>query len=215
MNALPVPILEILFSRVLHDLVSPVSAVNNGVEFMKDAGMDMGDDAIDLIAGSAHQASVRLQAFRLAYGAGGSEEMVSGKMIYEAFLNLIDKNRYTLEWDLLNHVPDDPRRGYFKLLMNVLMMLYDTAPKGGVISVMTDGEAKTVLSIKGDMVIFSDEMVDLLAAKDVEPTAKNIHAYALALYARHYGYAVETDHGEGRLSITLMPGNKGEDDDII
>lgn len=205
MSDLPVPILEILFSRILHDLVSPVSAVNNGVEFMKDMGMDMGDEAIDLIAGSAHQASVRLQAFRLAYGAGGSEEMVSGKMIYEAFLNLIDTNRTTLEWDLMTHVPEEPKRGYFKLLMNTLMMLHDTAPKGGVVSVITKGEEATTLSVTGEMVIFAPEMTQLLKGELVEVTAKNVHAYALALYATHYGYDIAVAQEEAALSITLTP----------
>ncbi|MSP89576.1 MAG: hypothetical protein EXQ92_12320 [Alphaproteobacteria bacterium] len=65
-------VLELLMSRVCHDLISPVGAVVNGVELIEDGGADMTDDAMALIAKSARQASRRLQFFRMAYGAAGS-----------------------------------------------------------------------------------------------------------------------------------------------
>lgn len=203
MSVISIPYLEILFSRVLHDLVSPVSAVNNGVEFLRDMGDEMGDEALDLIGNSAHQASVRLQAFRLAYGAGGSEEMVSGKTIYEGFLSLLDKNRFSLEWDLMNHVPDEPKRGYFKLLMNGLMLLLDMAPKGGVISVVMDDSQITHVTLKAEMIIISDDMRALFNGAQAEVNAKTIHAYATNAYAAHYGFSLALEESEGQLSMAL------------
>ncbi len=64
--------LEVLASRVCHDLISPVGAVHN-VEFLQETGIEGGADAIALIAHSAQQAAAKLQIFRLAYGAGGRD----------------------------------------------------------------------------------------------------------------------------------------------
>ena len=205
MTTLPVPVMELLFSRMLHDIVSPVAAVNNGVEFMRDMGGDMSDDVIELIEHSAHQASVRLQAFRLAYGAGGSEEMVSAKMIYEAFKSLIDDARVTMEWDLLNDVPDEAPRGYFKCLMNSLMVLLETAPKGGAITVSTEGDELTRAHITGEMILLDDPMRSALTGQvEVEDlTPKIIHGYALHVFCDHFGVDLNVDQSADSLTLTL------------
>ena len=60
----------LLCSRVCHDVISPVGAINNGLELLDEGGTD--DDALDLIRTSALNASVRLKFARLAFGASGS-----------------------------------------------------------------------------------------------------------------------------------------------
>jgi len=64
-------ILELMASKVCHDLISPIGAVNNGIEFLTEMGPDAGEEVTDLIAFSASQASAKLKAFRMAYGVGG------------------------------------------------------------------------------------------------------------------------------------------------
>ena len=58
----------LLSSRLCHDLVGPIGAVNNGVELMADSDDEMRAEAESLIAKSAGQAIHRLGFFRLAYG---------------------------------------------------------------------------------------------------------------------------------------------------
>lgn len=53
MNQSHINILEILISKVCHDLISPIGAVNNGVEFVQEMGIEDAGDAMDLIAFSA------------------------------------------------------------------------------------------------------------------------------------------------------------------
>ncbi len=60
----------LLCSRVCHDIISPVGAINNGLELLDEGGADA--DAMDLIRTSALNASVRLKFARLAFGASGS-----------------------------------------------------------------------------------------------------------------------------------------------
>ena len=60
----------LLCSRVCHDVISPVGAINNGLELLDEGGSDA--EALDLIRTSALNASVRLKLARLAFGASGS-----------------------------------------------------------------------------------------------------------------------------------------------
>src|SRR5690554_8127201 len=63
----------LLCSRVCHDIISPVGAINNGLELLDEGGAD--EDAMQLIRASARNASARLQFARIAFGAAGSAGM--------------------------------------------------------------------------------------------------------------------------------------------
>ena len=70
--ALQTKLAEMLCSKLCHDLISPIGAINNGLEFLQDADSGMADDAAILIGGSAKRAAQKLDYFRLAFGVGGS-----------------------------------------------------------------------------------------------------------------------------------------------
>lgn len=201
---LPVRAVELLASRICHDLVSPVGAVANGVEFMEDMGPDGFEDSIDLIKHSAQQASVRLQLFRLCYGAGGSEQMVSAKSIYEAFTNYIDSPKFTLEWDLLNDVPDELPTGFLKMILNALIFIHDGMPKGGTLKVSLQGE-HMMIEGRGEMIRMregaSDAICGQAAIDDIDP--KNIHGYVTHYFSRIFDIAMDYEAHDDSLSIGL------------
>lgn len=64
-------IVELIAARLCHDLIGPVSAINNGVELMADEQPDFVREATALVADSALKASRRLQFYRFAYGYRG------------------------------------------------------------------------------------------------------------------------------------------------
>ena len=61
---------ELLCSKLCHDLISPIGAINNGLEFLQDESSEMANEASKLIDTSAKQAADRLAYFRLAFGVG-------------------------------------------------------------------------------------------------------------------------------------------------
>jgi len=65
-------VVELLNARLCHELVSPVGAINNGVELLGEEDPDFVRDAIQLIGQSARKASQRLQFYRFAYGTNVS-----------------------------------------------------------------------------------------------------------------------------------------------
>lgn len=58
-------------SRICHDLISPISAIGNGVELMELSGIERTPE-IDLIAQSVENANARIRFFRIAFGKRGT-----------------------------------------------------------------------------------------------------------------------------------------------
>ena len=70
MNA--VDLASLLCSRLCHDLMSPVGALNNGIELLADeTDPEMREKCLELLADSARASANKLKFFRLAFGAAG------------------------------------------------------------------------------------------------------------------------------------------------
>jgi histidine phosphotransferase ChpT len=196
---------ELLISKICHDLVSPIGAVNNGIEFMADMGGEGMEDGIGLIEHSAKQASVKLQLFRMCYGAGGSDAKMTGKIIYETFQNYIADSKVKMDWDLMNAMPDqDLPMGFLKTLLNMMVFAFDSLPRGGVVKVDMMDTHMCVVGI-GDMVKPKDDSVDAfeggVSMDDLSP--KSIHGYITKQYALLFGLDVHVSLADDAVTLTL------------
>src|SRR5690242_18339954 len=93
-------VVELLNSRLCHELVSPVGAINNGVELLGEEDPDFVRDAIQLIGQSARKASQRLQFYRFAYGtnvsaSAGASAPPSGR---DLSLGLFEETKVRCDW---------------------------------------------------------------------------------------------------------------------
>lgn len=188
-------IIELLASRICHDLISPVGAVANGIEFLEEVGPDAGQDAINLISYSAAQASAKLQAFRLAYGAGGRDPNLKPEDVHKTFQALIVADgKITQTWDPHAPIGFDPLpQAYCKILMCALMLATESLPKGGEIT-LAPGSApsQTIITAKGDGCFIRDRVNDALS-RAIELDALDprlVHPYAIGTLADYYGFAV-------------------------
>ncbi len=124
----------LLCSRVCHDIISPVGAINNGLELLDEGGAD--EEAMGLIRASARNASARLQYARIAFGAAGSAGMQIDTGDAEAVASAY----------MANEKPDFTWSGtrallpknQVKLLLNLLLIANAAIPRGGEISVTLD-----------------------------------------------------------------------------
>src|SRR3546814_2540047 len=68
----------LLCSRLCHDLLSPIGALNNGLELLADENdPEMRARCLELLSESARTSANKLKYFRLAFGsAGGFGELV-------------------------------------------------------------------------------------------------------------------------------------------
>lgn len=204
-------ILELLASRICHDLISPVGAVHNGVEFLQEMGADSGGEAVALIAHSAQQASAKLQAFRLAYGAGGRDPNIKPEDVHKTFENLVVADgKVTQDWDPHASLGfDEFPAGYCKTLMGALMLAQECLPKGGNIAVSAGRKSnETLITATGTGAAPRPQILQALdhslPTEEMDP--RLVHPYALSLLAGHYGLKldVRTDkEGEVLLTVTM------------
>lgn len=185
-------VIELLASRICHDLISPVGAVHNGVEFLEEMGEAHGD-AINLIAHSAQQASARLQVFRFAYGAGGRDPNIKLEDIYNTFNELLQgDNKIVLEWDPHRSIGFETLPfGICKIIMGGLILAQECLPKGGTINVLPGQEPYTTLIVaSGDGANLRSNVDQAikqnLKVEELDP--RLVHPYVLSILAGSYGF---------------------------
>jgi histidine phosphotransferase ChpT len=125
---------ELLASRLCHDLVGPIGAVNNGMELIEDEDPGMIDEALKLAANSAQQAANTLQFFRLAYGMAGGRVGGDLSELRDLVTRYLNSSKTTLEWSVQSN-PTGAPEGLAKLLLNMVALAAEVLPKGGALSV--------------------------------------------------------------------------------
>lgn len=203
-------ILELLASRICHDLISPVGAINNGIEFMEDAGDDPESikQASELIAHSAQAAAARLQAFRIAYGAGGRDGNLKPEDIQKTFGALTKSDgKVRQSWDPFSSLGIDAKLpGFCKVLMGAMMLAQECLPKGGTVYVEPGSSTETWIRAEGEGAVVRENVEQALARslppEDIDP--RLVHPYALALIAESYGLIILLkETGENRVVYTI------------
>lgn len=93
-------LIELLNARLCHDLISPVSAVNNGIELIAEMGDDADGEALGLVATSGKEAARKLRFFRLAFGSARLPSGVDAGLAEarEAVLDWPVGERVALSW---------------------------------------------------------------------------------------------------------------------
>lgn len=202
-------VLELVVSRVCHDLVSPVGAINNGVELMEELGEDAGAEATKLIAHSATQASIRLKCFRLSYGAAGTDQNIGFKEIKDVFIDWLKAGRVQFEAE-----PDlavkfsMPPRGFFKCLLNFLVLAEECGHGEAKITLSAmEGNKGVKILVTGNHIGFRDGAEAALKG-DVEPDAldpRSVHAYIAGKFVAYFGlqFAFKSEADFGRMEFTL------------
>jgi histidine phosphotransferase ChpT len=173
-----VDLASLLCSRLCHDLMSPVGALNNGIELLADeTDPEMREKCLELLADSARASANKLKFFRLAFGAaGGFGEEIDTREAEVALEGLFgSERRIELGWVVGDEkLPKDA----VKLLLNIAMLAGDALVRGGRLDVgaeRRDGEIELAVRAEGPRILLDPALRDTLAngGKDgpVEPRA--------------------------------------------
>jgi histidine phosphotransferase ChpT len=133
MNA--IDLASLLCSRLCHDLLSPVGALNNGLELMADEqDPEMRERCLELLSESAKASANKLKFFRLAFGAGGGfGDQIDTREARAALEGLFGAdNRIELGWLVED---DELSKGAVKLLLNLALIAGDALVRGGRLDV--------------------------------------------------------------------------------
>ena len=97
-NIMATDLASLISSRICHDLISPIGALNTAIEVLDDTSSEeMHEDALRLIKLAASQASAKLSYLRIALGSNSTSKGVMNleklKFLTENMFNT-DKHRF-------------------------------------------------------------------------------------------------------------------------
>lgn len=182
MTISPVDFASLLCSRLCHDLLSPVGALNNGLELLADEhDPEMRQRCLELLNESAKASANKLKFFRLAFGAaGGFGEMVDAREARAAIEGLFgDNHRVKLGWLVEDATLPKPA---IKVLLNLALIAGDALIRGGQLDIgaeSIDGAVEIVVRADGPRIVLDTEMRAALsgASGDAVITPRAAAAY--------------------------------------
>ena len=159
MNA--IDLASLLCSRLCHDLLSPVGALNNGLELMADEqDPEMRERCLELLNESARASANKLKFFRLAFGAaGGFGDKIDTREARAALDGLFGADkRVELGWIVED---DELPKGAVKLLLNLALIAGDALVRGGRLDVgaeRNDGKLELVIRAEGPRILLDPSL---------------------------------------------------------
>ena len=125
----------LLCSCLCPDLVGPVSAMSNGIEFLEDDAPDMREEVARLLAMSSEQASHRLQFFRIAFGRSESASIVPA-VAARAAVDFLRDHKIECRWETPGeNAESEIERRAVKLIVNMALLASECLMRGGTIDV--------------------------------------------------------------------------------
>jgi histidine phosphotransferase ChpT len=203
----PSDLASLLCSRVCHDIISPVGAINNGLELLDEGGAD--EAAMELIKTSARNASARLQFARIAFGAAGSAgvqiDTGDAQNVAQEFMRG-EKPEYTWQGERA-YLP----KNKVKLLLNLILVSNGAIPRGGTLDVVLENVTEApsfAITVAGKMLRVPPKFLELhtAAQSGAEPEepidAHAVQAYYTLLLAREAGMTIGIQADEEKIVFT-------------
>lgn len=157
---------SLLCSRLCHDLLSPVGALNNGLELMADENdPEMRERCLELLGDSARTSANKLKFFRLAFGsAGGFGEAVpphEAKVAIEGMFAASGRVKigWMVEEKMLGKLAS-------KILLNLALIAGDALVRGGQLDIGVEsrpGVTEIVVRAEGPKVVLDPDLRAALA----------------------------------------------------
>lgn len=198
----------LMCSKLCHDIIGPVGAVNNGVELLADeSNADMKEQAMELVSQSAGEAGARLQFYRLAFGlAGGLGSEVSLRDARNLSRAYMDHGKVEFDWPDHAGGAENMSKDAIKVICNMVTIAAGALPRGGKLEV--SGE------VEGDKWAFEfrasgprsglreDITTTILEGYDEESlTAQNVGAHYMMALCENNNFSVSIKKMEEELAV--------------
>ncbi|MWD29716.1 histidine phosphotransferase [Aquicoccus sp. SCR17] len=123
-----VNIAALIGSRICHDLISPIGAINNGLELLEMSGAREGPE-MALISESCADATARIRFFRVAFGAAPEGRDIGSGELRDIIAPLVRPGRHRIDWR-----PEEPlSRAEAQIGFLALLCAESALPRGGEI----------------------------------------------------------------------------------
>lgn len=198
----PLHLAELLTARLCHDLITPISAINTGLELFQETPPDHlteSEEILSLILNSAETASARVSFYRVAFGS------IGGKISLENAKELIEK--YFVRSKLKVHWKEDLQKDFLldkwgRILLNAVLWMSESSPRGGILNISLPKEGAPVLSLRlrADSIILHQGTLEALKGECNLPdiTPRTVPCYLIY-------YIVKAENGKLTINKTDSP----------
>lgn len=200
-------VLQLLCSRLCHDLISPAGAINAGLELMAENPRGDSADAMALSSESARQLTAKLSFFRAAFGATSPAMTLS--QLLDLGQGFIGQGSVRIQAPDADGASTIPAPG-IRLALALIMLGIGALSRGGTlelrVAALPDGLG-IALNASGKGAVLKDDVKAALALPDAEAlTARNVHGYLAAVLAAERGAGIEIAEDVDVVQIAaLMP----------
>jgi histidine phosphotransferase ChpT len=181
-----------LCSKVCHDVINPVAAMENGFQLLEmDQKPESREEAMKLIRHSAVQATAKLKFARIAFGSSGSptaqldvgDAGELGKQLFEPDLQVF----FSIPKTLI-------AKNRVKLLLNLMLIAAGFVPRGGTMKIDPIGSGETMgfsIKVEAERLRVHPATEGLLAGTPAEAvSAQTIQPFYAGVLAREQGMKV-------------------------
>ncbi|MDF1793696.1 MAG: histidine phosphotransferase family protein [Thalassobaculaceae bacterium] len=154
--------LDLLLSRLFHDLIGPVSAARNGLELVREFGADdVAVEAMDLVSSSVDQVAARLTFFRMAFGGAGSGGGIGYLDARPVLADYLAHRKLEPRIAIADGL-EKPRAGVIKTMLGLAVVAAESLPRGGIVSVAVE-PAEIRITAEGRDAALSQKALEALA----------------------------------------------------
>lgn len=198
---------EVLASRLCHDLITPIGAINTGLELFEEASSSSPSDTKDilnLIHQSAETAAARVSLFRVAFGSsGGFVALGDVRKLLEAYYS---RSKIDLHWK--DPFPQDlSLDGWGRLLLNSAFWMGECAPRGGHIHITSPQEKNPFLQLhlKAESIILHQGTLEALEGTlpPEQLTPRTAPCYLIHHLVKENQYSLSVQHATTPPALTL------------
>lgn len=184
-------------SRICHDLISPIGAINNGLELL---GMSSDRDGpeLDLITESVGNASARIRFFRIAYGAGSDQPMGRAEVV-SILRDVTTGGRLTVAYGPMDEQP----RWAVRMVFLAVQCLETSMPYGGRIEIACDSGVWTITGHSPKVSANPELWARLTGAETGDLAPAHVQYALLPEVARGTRRAIETRIDDESVQITF------------
>jgi histidine phosphotransferase ChpT len=182
-------VLELVCSRLCHDLISPIGAVGNGLELMaEEVDQELLNDARRLVEDSSSRAAALLQLYRSAYGNAGNQPAFGVNEAVKLAKESLDANRVSLTASVAGGI--EWPAGYGKLVLNAILTVSEWLPRGGALSLTVESDAGFQVAAEGQQAACPKDAERLIRLErtGIEVSAHNIQPYLTGFIAARQNY---------------------------
>ncbi len=187
-------------SRICHDLISPIGAINNGLELLNMAGTGAAPGPeLELIGQSVESASARIRFFRIAFGAAGEQTMGQGE-VTSILRDLYAGSRVEIDWQITT----PQSRNCVRMAFLALLCMETALHHGGRITVAEEA-GHWRLQAEADKIAVEAELWALLSQPDQNKPLQpaQVQFALLPILAQVQGKEITLDRSETELTLSF------------